>query len=104
MMQERLETYISLICKSQVQKQLQLRIEAQGRYLKRIIDQQQRRNMVIEENPSNIDDAQFQTFQQCENSEDLMIQSGSHPGTPEHEKQIKRQKDDGYVKQESNSN
>ncbi|RZC45969.1 hypothetical protein C5167_038923 [Papaver somniferum] len=36
----------------QVQRQLQLRIEAQGKYLKRIIDEQQRLSSVLAESPS----------------------------------------------------
>lgn len=44
------------LCMKQVQRQLQLRIEAQGKYLKKIIEEQQRLGGVLVESPSSESD------------------------------------------------
>ncbi|RWW58776.1 hypothetical protein BHE74_00034348 [Ensete ventricosum] len=48
------EVYINLTCIFQVQRQLQLRIEAQGRYLQKIIEEQQKLKGVVQKHKSSL--------------------------------------------------
>lgn len=120
------QVYNSMLSTStqQVQRQLQLRIEAQGKYLKKIIEEQQRlsggltptsTNQSLEDRsdpstpvpvakPSLLEKSNggglFKTFSFDSHHGPLTPETGSPSASPKHERSVKRQGDSDSPKQE----